>query len=70
MLDVVDLDEVLAGALEHVLRRDLVRLEPVDVTLVQVDRGVAVDEPLGHGATDAGGMRHPDRLGDPEPGDF
>ncbi len=65
--DVVDLDEVLAVAGQHVLGGELVRLEAVDVALVQVEgRAAAVDEPLGHGPADARRVGDPDRLGHPE----
>ena len=44
-------------------------LEPVEVAFVEIGRRAAVDQPLGHGPADAQRMRHPDRLGQPEPAD-
>ena len=65
--DVVDLDEVLAVAGQDVLRGQLVRLEAVEVALVQVEgRAETVDEPLGHRPADARRVGDPHRFGDPE----
>ncbi len=71
MEDVVDLDEVLAVAGQDVLRGELVRLEAVHVTLVQIEgRAVTVHEPFGHRAGYARGVGDPYRLGDPEAHDL
>jgi hypothetical protein len=69
MDDVVDLDVVLDAPVMDERRRQLMRFEAVDVAFMQVGRGAAVDEPLGHRATDAQGMGHPYGLGDPEAAD-
>ena len=66
---VVDLDEVLRGGLLDVVRGALELLEAVHVAAVQVVLGPAVDQQLGDGLGDAGGVGHPDGLGDPEAGD-
>jgi hypothetical protein len=68
MDDVVDLDEVLDAAIADVRGREVVRLEPVHVALVDIDRRSAVDEPLGRGPGNARGMGDPHGLGDPEAG--
>ena len=67
MQHVVDLDEVLAAAFQHVVRRQLHLLEPVEVARVQVQLGLPVDDPLGHRPRHPGGVRDPHRLRDPEP---
>jgi hypothetical protein len=66
MDDVVDLDEAAGGPLAHVGRRKLRHVEAVEVALAQVERGAAVDDPLGYRAGDPGRVGHPDRLGGPE----
>ena len=66
MDDVVDLDERLRAGLRDELGAARDVLEPVQVALVHVDRRRAVDDPLGGRLGDAGGVRHPHRLGDPE----
>ena len=71
MDDVVDLDEVLAAASEHVVGRELVRLEAVEVALVQVEANCSGrrTQParLWPGRGDPGRVRDPHRLGHPEP---
>ena len=65
---VVDLGEVLLGGLGDERVGRLALGEAVHRAAVQVDLAAAVDEQLRDGAGHPGGVRHPDRLGDPEPG--
>ena len=64
--DPVGLDERLGGAQPGVLAARLVRVEPGDVAVADVDLGVAVGHPLGDRAADAGALLDPDRGGRPE----
>ena len=64
--DVVHLDERLRTRREDVVVCESGVFEPVEIELVGVDSGCAVDHPLGDGAGDTCGVRDPHRLGDPE----
>ncbi len=66
--DVVDLDEAPDTALLHELGRELHVLEAVQVALVHIGAGASLDHPLGHRTRDAGAVRHPHGLRDPEAG--
>ena len=64
--NVVDLHEVLLGGLADVFLRGLQCLEAGHLALVQGNGGLPVNEQLGHGAGDAGRVRHPHGLGKEE----
>ena len=65
--DPVGLVEALGGAAPHELARLLVLVEARDVGRLEVDLGLALDHPLGHGAAHARALLDPHRGGGPEP---
>ena len=66
MDDVVDLDERLRTRRDDVVVCESGVFEPVQIELMGVDAGNAVDHPLGDGACNTRGVCDPHGLGDPE----